>query len=109
MIKESFLKSQINKAKKERKTPSFVKRLVLLSLDDALAAHYSNERSMKCLQSSLALVALLEKFNIKATIWSGLYAFQKYQKIRPSPPVGMAFGVMTIMFFAAPSSGNLLI
>ena len=77
MIKESFLKSQINKAKKERKTPSFVKRLVLLSLDDALAAHYSNERSMKCLQSSLALVALLEKFNIKATIWSGAVCVSK--------------------------------
>jgi len=71
MIKSSFLKKQVEKAKKEKKTPDFLRRLTLLVVDHVLRKHYADTYPMKCLQSSIAISMVLEKFGIKSRAFVG--------------------------------------
>ena len=77
MIKESFLKKQINKSKREGKTSHFLKKLVFMVVDQALKDHYGNDRSMKCFQSSLVIQMVLEKIQIESTIIQGAVCVPK--------------------------------
>lgn len=86
MIKSSFLKKQIEKAKEKRKTPKFLRRLIFLAVDRALKKHYSETYSMKCLQSSLALGMVLEKFDIRSrAIVGGVCVAQVFDDNKRTP------------------------
>jgi hypothetical protein len=64
LIKQEFLKKQMDKARSESRTPDFLRRLTFLVVDKVLTNHYKKTYSMKCLQSSLALSVVLNKFQI---------------------------------------------
>ena len=86
MIKNSFLKKQIDKAKEKGKTPKFLRRLTFLVVDRALKKQYSETYSMKCLQSSLALSMVLDKFAIRSKpIVGGVCVAQVYDN-NENPP-----------------------
>jgi len=71
MIKNAFIKKQIAKARKESRTPDFLRRLSFLVVDKVLTEHYDDSYSMKCLQSSLALSLVLDKFDIRSKAFVG--------------------------------------
>ena len=81
MIKNSFLNKQMYKARKEKKVPIFLRRLVLLAVDNALKKHYPDTFPMKCLQSSLAINVILEELGIHSRAYLGaLCVSQAFEK-----------------------------
>ena len=66
LIKKTFIQNQVKKSKIEKKTSLFLRRLIFHVVDIALKKHYSENFSMKCLQSSVAIRILLEQNNIKS-------------------------------------------
>jgi len=86
MIKNSFLKKQIEKAQKEKRTPKFLRRLVFLVVDRVLKNHYKDTYPMKCLQSSLAIDMILGKFEIQSKPFIGaVYVSQIFEEENCSP------------------------
>ncbi|MBT6225663.1 MAG: hypothetical protein HOI47_03280 [Candidatus Scalindua sp.] len=71
MIKNSFLKKQIENAQKEKKTPKFLRRLTFFVVDRVLKCHYSDTFPEKCFQSSLAINMVLRRFEIRSEAFVG--------------------------------------
>lgn len=66
MIKNSFLRKQIDKSKRERRTSIFLRKLIFYVVEKTLKDQYGNDCSMKCLQSSVAISMLMNGFGIKS-------------------------------------------
>lgn len=66
MIKQSFIKKQIEISNRKKKTSPFLKRLIFSVVDKALKKHYGDSYAVKCLQSSVAIHTILEKYEIRA-------------------------------------------
>jgi len=71
MIKKAFLKKQIIKTKKDKKTSIFLRRLIFFIVDKSLKKYYKDTFSMKCLQSSVAIRMLLEIYEIQSKEYMG--------------------------------------
>jgi hypothetical protein len=81
MIKANFLKSQAAKARTERRTPAFLRRLVGASVDGAARHHYGDAYAIKCLQTSWAVKTLLSDLGIGSRVWLGaLCAAEVYEE-----------------------------
>lgn len=73
MIKPAFIKAQIAKAKAQRRTPPFLRRLVAQAVDTTARDHYGGAYSTKCLQISKALQTALARFGISGRLWMGAF------------------------------------
>ncbi len=71
MIKQAFIKKQLEKTKRERETFLFLRRLIFYVVDRALIQHYPDTFSMKCLQASVAIRILLDLNGIRSREFMG--------------------------------------
>ncbi|SFR37995.1 hypothetical protein SAMN04488073_0110 [Marinobacter gudaonensis] len=71
MIKNSFIKKQIEKSKRERRTSDFLRRLIFFVVEKSLIEHYGDDYSMKCLQSSVVISKILNDLGIKSREFVG--------------------------------------
>ncbi|MBN9206680.1 hypothetical protein [Methylibium petroleiphilum] len=71
MIKPGFIKAQVAKSAANRQTSPFLRRLVFSVVDEVAVAHYGALYPTKCLQTSAAIRAVLERFGIQSRLWVG--------------------------------------
>lgn len=71
MIKPAFLKAQIEKSRRSRRTSSFLRRLIFSSAHEVARNWYADDYPTRCLQTSCAVQALLKRFGIQSEIWLG--------------------------------------
>jgi hypothetical protein len=83
MIRKGFLQKQVQKSRRERRTSSFLRRLVFSVVDQTLHDHYGGDYPQKCLQSSVGIQLVLGKFGIESKLWMGAACFA--QAYRNSP------------------------
>lgn len=77
MIKRQFINKQIKKSVAEKRTASFLRRLVSQIVDSVSRSHYANDYSMKCVQTAAASKMLLSKFGIGSYLTMGAACFPK--------------------------------
>jgi hypothetical protein len=83
VIKTSFLEAQSAKSAAQKKTTSFLRRLVASVVDRAAHEHYGAAYSMKCLQTSHAVLLLLDRLKIGGVLCEGaLCAALVYEETR---------------------------
>ena len=71
MIKTSFLEAQSAKSAAQNKTTPFLRRLVASVVDRAAHEQYGAAYAMKCLQTSHAVLLLLDRLNIGGVLCEG--------------------------------------
>jgi hypothetical protein len=71
VIKGSFLKAQSERSRAQNKTTPFLRRLVLSVVDRVAREHYAAAYPMKCLQTSSAVLRLLERLGINGVLCEG--------------------------------------
>ena len=77
MISDGHLKEEASRSILTGHTTPFLRELILSVVDHALRNHYADEYSIKCLQSSVAIQALLKHIGIKSDIWIGATCYAK--------------------------------
>ncbi len=77
MISGEIIQSQIDKTREVERTALFLQHLVIQIVDETARAHYAEDYSMKCLQTSAAVQHLLKKIGIKSTLIAGAACFAK--------------------------------
>ena len=71
MIKSGFLEAQSAKSLAQKKTTPFLRRLIASTIDRAAQEHYGAAYAMKCVQTSHAVVRLLDQFEIGGRLCEG--------------------------------------
>jgi hypothetical protein len=66
-----FLTAQREDAHLIERTPRVVRSLIFSLVDAAARSHYADHYPIKCLQTSVAVQSLLERFGIGSTLWQG--------------------------------------
>jgi hypothetical protein len=71
VIKSGFLEAQSAKSLAQKKTTPFLRRLIASTIDRAAQEHYGAAYPMKCVQTSHAVVRLLDQFKIGGRLCEG--------------------------------------
>jgi hypothetical protein len=71
VIKSGFLEAQSAKSLAQKKTTPFLRRLIASTIDRAAREHYGAAYAMKCVQTSYAVVRLLDQFKIGGRLCEG--------------------------------------
>jgi hypothetical protein len=71
VIKNSFLKAQAGKSLAQKRTTPFLRRLVASIVDRAARERYGDAYAMKCLQTSQAVLTLLDRVGIGGILCEG--------------------------------------
>lgn len=86
MIKNSFIKKQIEKSKKDRQTSYFLRKLIFSVLEAALKERYGDDYSMKCLQSSVMISKVLNDLGISSKVFCGAVCVSQVFEDSRRPP-----------------------
>lgn len=75
MIKESFIKKQVEKAARIGATPPVLRSLVLSLVDQVAQEHYGDQYPLKCLQTAAGIQHVLAAIGIQSRLWCGAVCF----------------------------------
>lgn len=86
MIKNSFIKKQLDKSRREKRTSDFIRKFIFYIVEKALKDHYGKVYSMKCLQSSVAISMIMNEFGIKSREFAGAVCVSRVFEDPNKPP-----------------------
>lgn len=73
MIKRAFIEKQVERSKRERRTSSFLRRLIMGVVDRSAFEHYGSSYPTRCIQCSAALSLLLRDLGIRNFLTLGAF------------------------------------
>lgn len=73
MIKPAFLKKQVERSKRRRRTTPFLRRLIFSVVDNEARRRYADKYCMRCFQCSAAIVMLLKHLGIQSSMVAGAF------------------------------------